>query len=79
MVNSSIIFTKIKIIAVLDLRIRIALYILMLFLNIYRLNALIDLIDNNTHKKYLDSKKLINYDKEHTSFTFSDTLTFCLL
>ena|GEM_PF-5131275 len=57
----------------------LALNILMLFLNIYRLNAFIDLIDNITHKKYSDSKKLINYDKKHTSFTFDDTLTLCVL
>lgn len=57
----------------------LALNILMLFLNIYRLNAFIDLIDNITHKKYSDSKKLINYDKEHTSFAFYNTLAYCVL
>ena len=51
----------------------------MFFLNIYRLYVFIDLTDNITHKKYSDSKKLINYDEKHTSFTSDDTHDLCLL
>ncbi len=34
----------------------------MFFLNIYLSYVFIELIDNFTHKKHLDIKKLINYD-----------------